>query len=666
MCGFAGFLSLQLLLDKREALSILGRMATPITSRGPDDAGYWCDAVGDAAIGLAHRRLSILDLSPAGHQPMACHTGRYVLAFNGEIYNHQDLRRALGGSPHPDFPSGGEGINTGWRGHSDTETLLAGFVAWGVRATLERAIGMFAIALWDKKEQTLTLARDRLGEKPLYYGWQGQGAKASFLFGSELKALKAHPAFAANIDRNALALLMRHNYINAPHSIYQDIFKLPPGHLLTVSLRQRQPRLEPFWSLPAVAEAGVAQPFDGTPEQATDELEALLKSAVQQQMLADVPLGAFLSGGIDSSTIVALMQAQSSQPVKTFTIGFNEEGYNEAVHAKAVAKHLGTDHTELYVTPRQALDVIPKLPSLYCEPFSDSSQIPTFLVSQLARQKVTVALSGDAGDELFGGYNRYVLANRLWGKLSRAPAGLRQWAAAGIEVLSPAAWNRLASPVLPLLPPSLRQANVGDKLHKGAGVLAARSVDDLYLGLVTHWQPDGLVLGAQEPATALRGAQLPLQGLSGIERMMALDAITYLPGDILVKVDRAAMGVSLETRVPFLDHRVVEFAWRLPQSLKLRDDVGKWVLRQVLYRHVPKELIERPKMGFGVPMDIWLRGPLRDWAEDLLGESRLRQEGFFNPVPIRKKWIEHVSGKRSWSYHLWDVLMFQAWLQEQK
>ena len=666
MCGFTGFLSLQPFLDKREALSILERMAVTIVSRGPDDAGYWCDAVGDAAVGLAHRRLSILDLSPAGHQPMACHTGRYVLAFNGEIYNHQDLRKALGGSSRPNPLPGGEMADTRWRGHSDTETLLAGFVAWGVRETLTRCIGMFAISLWDKKEQTLTLARDRLGEKPLYYGWQGRGDGASFLFGSELKALKAHPAFAADIDRNALALLMRHNYINAPHSIYQDIYKLPPGHLLRVSLRQREPKLEQFWSLPSVAEAGVAKPFTGTAEQATDALEALLKSAVQQQMLADVPLGAFLSGGIDSSTVVALMQAQSNRPVKTFSIGFNEEGYNEAVHAKAVAKHLGTDHTELYVTPQQALDVIPKLPGLYCEPFSDSSQIPTFLVSQLARQKVTVALSGDAGDELFGGYGRYVLANNLWGKLSRAPVGLRQLAASGIGALSPAAWNRLAEPMQSLLPHSLRQANLGDKLHKGAAVMAARSIDDLYLGLVTHWEPNGLVIGAQEPLTALRGTPLPLTGLDDVQRMMALDAITYLPGDILTKVDRAAMGVSLETRVPFLDHRVVEFAWALPQTMKLRGGVGKWILREVLYRHVPREMFERPMMGFGVPIVSWLRGPLREWAEDLLSESRLRQEGFFNPVPIRQKWAEHLSGKRNWQHHLWDVLMFQAWLREQE
>ena len=649
MCGFTGFLSLQPLLEKREMLSILERMAATITSRGPDDAGYWCDAVGDAAVGLAHRRLSILDLSPAGHQPMACHTGRYVLAFNGEIYNHLDLRKALGG-------------NIPWRGHSDTETLLAGFVAWGVRETLERCIGMFAFALWDKKEQTLTLARDRLGEKPLYYGWQGQGDGASFLFGSELKALKAHPTFAADIDRNALALLMRHNYINAPHSIYQGIYKLPPGQLLTVSLRQREPKLEQFWSLPAVAEAGVARPFAGTAEQATDALEVLLKSAVQQQMLADVPLGAFLSGGIDSSTVVALMQAQSDRPVKTFTIGFNEEGYNEAVHAKAVAKHLGTDHTELYVTPQQALDVIPRLPGLYCEPFSDSSQIPTFLVSQLARQKVTVALSGDAGDELFGGYSRYTQARNLWNQTARIPRGLRGPAAAGLRALPVGGWNALVAPMRTLLPGHLRHANIGDKLHKGAALLSARQVDELYLKLITHWEPSGLVLGAQEPLTALHGTPLPLTGLDDVQRMMALDAITYLPGDILTKVDRAAMGVSLETRVPFLDHRMVEFAWALPQTMKLQGGVGKWILRQVLCRHVPRELIERPKMGFGVPIDSWLRGPLREWAEDLLSESRLQHDGFFNPVPIRQKWAEHLSGKRNWQHHLWNVLMFQAWL----
>jgi len=650
MCGLTGFLGAG---GGEGAAPIARRMADTLVHRGPDDAGVWTDA--PAGIALAHRRLAILDLSAAGHQPMVSASGRYVIAFNGEIYNHLDLRRALEQA----------GAAPAWRGHSDTETLLAAFDAWGIRASIERCTGMFALAVWDTQARVLTLVRDRLGEKPLYYGWQGDGERACFLFGSELKALKAHHAFHAEIDRDALCLLMRHNCIPAPHSIYRGIHKLQPGCLLTVSLVRREPVIESYWSLAEVAVVGNRQSFTGSPEQAVDELEALLKSAVRQQMVADVPLGAFLSGGIDSSTIVALMQAQSTRPVHTFTIGFNEAGYNEAVHAQAVARHLGTDHTELYVTPRQALDVIPGLPALYCEPFADSSQVPTFLVSQLARRKVTVSLSGDAGDELFAGYNRYTLARGVWGKLSRLPLALRAGLATGMQSLSPAAWNRLLGPLQPLAPKSLRLANLGDKLHKAAGVLGARSLDELYLGLVTHWEPEGLVLGGSEPTTCLRGNPLPLAGLDAVQRMMALDALTYLPDDILTKVDRAAMGVSLESRVPFLDHRVVEFAWRIPQSMKLRDGVGKWILRQVLYRHVPRELIERPKMGFGVPIDAWLRGPLRDWAEALLDEGRLRAEGYFNPAPIRAKWAEHLSGKRNWQYLLWDVLMFQAWLERQ-
>lgn len=647
MCGFLGYLTTGPWARDEIAPTLLARMANTIVHRGPDSAGYWYDT--SNGIGLGHRRLSIVDLSPAGAQPMQSLCGRYVLAFNGEVYNHWDLRKVLGNLP--------------WCGNSDSESLLAGFSIWGISATLARCIGMFAIAVWDRQERTLTLARDRLGEKPLYYGWQGQGENCCFLFGSDLAALKVHPAFAAEINRDALALYMRHNAIPAPHSIYQGINKLSPGCFLTVSLGSREPKVVPYWSLPHVAEHGAAHPFAGTDTEAVDALETLLMDAVRQQMVADVPLGAFLSGGIDSSTVVALMQAQSSRPVKTFTIGFNEDGYNEAVHAKAVARHLGTEHTELYVTPQQALDVIPQLPTLYSEPFADSSQIPTFLVSQLARQHVTVSLTGDAGDELFGGYNRYVLTHKLWQRIGRLPLPVRRLVAAGISGFSPMAWNALLLPLQPLMPASVRQANVGDKLHKGAGVLASPSLDALYLGLVTHWQPDGLVLGAKEPLTHLRGKPLPLAGLNEVQRMMALDAITYLPDDILVKVDRAAMGVSLETRVPFLDHRVVEFAWQIPQNLKLRNGMGKWALRQVLYRHVPKALIERPKMGFGVPIDSWLRGPLRGWAEDLLSESRLRQEGFFNPAPIRQKWAEHLSGQRNWQYHLWDVLMFQAWLR---
>ena len=597
---------------------------------------------------------------------MVSTSGRYVIAFNGEIYNHLVLRGELASAASPHSLLCGVGAHAGWCGHSDTETLLVGFDAWGIQATIERCTGMFAFAVWDKQASTLTLARDRLGEKPLYYGWQGKGKHATFLFGSELKALKVHPAFKAEIDRNALCLLMRHNYIPSPYSIYQGIAKLEAGCLLTVSLAQPEPEVVRYWSAAAVAVAGCAAPFAGTPAQAVDELEVLLKSAVKQQMMADVPLGAFLSGGIDSSTVVALMQVQSSRPVKTFTIGFNEEGYNEAVHAKAVAKHLGTEHTELYISSQQALDVIPRLPTLYCEPFSDSSQIPTFLVSQLARQQVTVSLSGDAGDELFCGYNRYLLANKFWRKLSVLPAGSRRLAALGLTAFSPTQWNALLGPVQGMLPSSLRHANLGDKLHKAAGVLASGSVDAFYLGLVSHWDdPASVVICGTEPATLLTGNAPALDGLDDIQRMMALDALTYLPDDILVKVDRAGMGVSLEGRVPFLDHRVVEFAWSLPQSLKLRNGVGKWVLRQVLYRHVPKELIERPKMGFGVPIGDWLRGPLRDWAENLLDEARLQREGYFNPGPIRQKWAEHLSGARNWQYHLWNVLMFQAWLAEQ-
>ncbi|MGC2047953.1 MAG: asparagine synthase (glutamine-hydrolyzing), partial [Gallionella sp.] len=509
---------------------------------------------------------------------------------------------------------------------------------------------------------TLTLARDRMGEKPLYYGWQGSGNERVFLFGSELKALKAHPAFAADIDRGALCLLLRRNYIPAPYSIYQGIAKLEPGCLLSVSLAQPEPRISKYWDVVAVARAGVAKPFAGTADEAVDTLEVLAKDAVRQQMMADVPLGAFLSGGIDSSTVVALMQAQSSCPIKTFTIGFNEEGYNEAVHAKAVATHLGTEHTELYVSPQQAMEVIPRLPGLYCEPFADSSQIPTFLVSQLAKQHVTVSLSGDAGDELFCGYNRYQITENLWRKLALVPAPLRALVAKGITVLSPTAWDSLAG----IIPGSGRYAALGDKLHKGAGVLSSRTADELYLGMVSHLRnPADWVIGGQEPPTHLTGLRPELGGLSAVERMMALDTISYLPDDILVKVDRAGMGVSLESRVPLLDHRVVEFAWSLPLEYKLRDGQTKWPLRQVLYRHVPRELIDRPKMGFGVPLHDWLRGPLSDWAESLLNEARLRREGYFHTAPIRQMWAEHLSGQRNWMANLWNVLMFQAWLEKQ-
>jgi asparagine synthase (glutamine-hydrolysing) len=654
MCGFTGFLARET-GDSGASTSIVTNMALAIARRGPDDAGAWVDVA--KGIALGHRRLSIVDLSAAGHQPMPSSSGRYVLAFNGEIYNHMALRSDLEHAGHAP-PS--------WRGHSDTETLLAGFDAWGVQGMVERCIGMFAFALWDRNSHTLTLARDRVGEKPLYYGWQGLGQHATFLFGSELKALKRHPTFSAGVDRHALCLFMRHNYIPAPYSIYEGIAKLEAGCMLTVSLAAPTPVVARYWSVPAVAVAGCAAPFSGTAGQAVDRLESLLESAVRQQMMADVPLGAFLSGGIDSSTIVALMQAQSTRPIKTFTIGFNEAGYNEAVHAKAVAEHLGTEHTELYVSATQALDIIPQLPSIYCEPFSDSSQIPTFLVARLAREHVTVSLSGDAGDELFCGYNRYLIADKLWHRLAAMPRGSRRIMARALTSLTPARWNAILGPVQAVLPGAIRQANLGDRLHKAAGVLASTSVAALYRGLVSHWDdPASIVVGGEEPATWLTGNAPQLPGLDDVQRMMALDMLSYLPDDILVKVDRASMGVSLESRVPFLDHRVVEFAWNLPQSMKLRDGVGKWVLRQVLYRHVPQALVDRPKMGFGIPVGDWLRGPLKAWAEDLLDAKRLEQEGYFHPAQIRRKWAEHISGVRDWQSHLWDVLMFQSWLEQQ-
>ncbi len=644
MCGIAGCLS-----QARVSETDVKRMAEQLEHRGPDDSGVWVDE--RAGVALSHQRLSILDLTPAGHQPMESPSNRYVIVFNGEIYNHLALRRKLLAS----------GVNVKWRGHSDTETLLAGFDCWGIEETIKKAVGMFAFAVWDREKCRLVLGRDRLGEKPLYYGWQGD----SFLFGSELKALKAHPAFRSEVDRNSLALLMRHNCIPAPHCIWKGVSKLLPGTFLTLPLGEREFSVTTYWSGKEVVEHGVRKPFAGSPEEAVETLETLLVDAIGQQMMADVPLGAFLSGGVDSSTIVALMQAQSGRPVKTFSIGFDDPRYDEAKHAKAVAKHLGTQHTELYVTANDALRVIPELPSLYDEPFSDESQIPTYLVSQMARQHVKVSLSGDAGDELFCGYNRYFIANNSWGKISSIPRPIRSMLSKGITSFSPDNWDGLLSHLQRMFPKKM-PSNIGESLHKAAIVLDANNARELYQRLVSHWaSPESLVLGAQEPDTIVTRIDLQPDVFSDAEKMMALDMLTYLPDDILTKVDRAGMGVSLETRVPFLDHRVVEFAWQLPLEYKLRNGIGKWVLREVLYKHVPKDLIERPKMGFGMPIVTWLRGPLRDWAECLLNADRLRHEGYFNVSMVRQKWAEHISEKRNWQYLLWDVLMFQAWLEKQ-
>lgn len=604
-----------------------------------------------AGIALAHRRLSILDLSSAGQQPMVSPCGRYVLTYNGEIYNHKDLRADLEA----------EGGHFGWRGHSDTETLLAALRHWGVDGALRRVNGMFAFALWDAGERILYLARDRMGEKPLYYGRYGN----TFLFGSELKALTAFPGWRGEVDRNALALYLRHNYVPTPWSIYRGIYKLPPAHFVVVrecGAQVAEPQC--YWSLAEVAERGVAAAAAaGDPTALADELDTLLRDAVRRRMAADVPPGAFLSGGYDSTTVVALMQAQSDRPVKTFSIGFHEEEYNEARHAKAVAAHLSTDHTEFYVTPEEAMAVIPRLPDIYDEPFADSSQIPTFLVSQLARRHVTVSLSGDGGDELFFGYGRYLKCERIWTQLSGLPLWWRHVAS---SVLAHAPGRALEG-VMAVLPNRLRINHLADRLPKLAEMLSQPTGEAFYRELVSHWKnPDKVVLGAREPATLLNRPDL-LPALPGLrEQMMYLDMMTYLPDDILVKVDRASMAVSLEVRVPLLDHRVVEFAWRVPTELKYREGQSKWLLRQVLYRYVPKELMERPKKGFGVPIEHWLRGPLRDWAEALLDEHKLREQGFFDPVPIRRMWGEHVSGRRRWHYYLWDVLMFQAWLEAHK
>lgn len=635
-------------------MHIAMRMADTIFHRGPDDCGAWVDE--HAGLALGHRRLSILDLSPAGHQPMHSACSRYVIAFNGEVYNHLNLRRELeaeGGAP-------------AWRGHSDTETLLACFAAWGVETTLKATVGMFALALWDRQSRLLTLARDRLGEKPLYYGWQ-QGV---LLFGSEPKAFRLHPAFEAKVDRNALTLLLRHNCIPAPYSIYEGIMKLMPGQFLSLPLHDvpaaRAALPQAYWQANQVVERGLSDPFRGSDDEAVDVLHGELSRSIGAQMLSDVPLGAFLSGGVDSSTIVALMQAQSSRPVRTFTIGFDEGGFDEAVDAKAVARHLGTEHTELYVRPEDALAIIPRLPSIYCEPFSDSSQIPTFLVSEMARRHVTVALSGDGGDELFGGYNRYLHARKVWDRVQRLPAAARHMAAGLLRAVPPAAWDRVFDAAKPLLPRRLHLVAPGDKAHKLAGVLTVSDDHAFFHQLTSHWNdPASVVIGAQEPRTLLTSPASWPQADSFQHWMMAMDMQTYMADDILVKVDRAAMASSLETRVPLLDHRVVELAWRMPLNLKIREDQGKWLLRQVLYRHVPRKLIDRPKQGFGIPLGSWLRGALRGWAEDLLDESRLRQEGYLRPEPIRKMWAAHLSGRQNWQYHLWNVLMFQAWLRAQ-
>ncbi len=625
MCGIAGFFDLSQSQSTEVLEQSVQRMAATLHHRGPDDTGTWVDQ--ESGIALGHKRLSIVDLSPLGHQPMHSASGRYCVSYNGEIYNHRELRSEL------------EQKGYAFRGRSDTEVLAEAIDCWGFSETLQRSNGMFAIAVWDSRTRKLTLARDRIGIKPLYYGWSGN----SFLFGSELKALRAHPQFQPEINRDAIAMLLQYCYIPAPYSIYHRVNKLPPGTTLELG-RDSTPDSAspvPYWNMSEAAAAGIQHPFEGSPEQAADELERLLLDSVRSRMEADVPLGAFLSGGIDSSLVVALMQSQSSKPVRTFSIGFNEASYNEANYAKAVAEHLETQHTEYYVTPQEAMDVIPSLPEMYDEPFADSSQIPTYLVSKITKQHVTVSLSGDGGDELFGGYNRYAHTQRIWNKVARLPRPLRSLAAALLQVCVP--WR-------------------GEDVRR---LLRTPNAQALYAWLNTHWkEPGAIVIGSKPQPVAFEQFERWNTRPAFVEQMMHLDSVTYLPDDILTKVDRASMAGSLEARVPLLDHRVVEFAWSLPLRMKVHEGVSKYPLRQVLRRYVPDELFERPKVGFGVPINEWLRGPLRDWAEELLSEDRLRQEGFFDVARVRRRWHDHLQCNGEWHYWLWDVLMFQAWLRQ--
>jgi asparagine synthase (glutamine-hydrolysing) len=566
--------------------------------------------------------------------------GRFVISYNGEVYSHLPIRAEIEATGHR------------FRGHSDTEVMLESFARYGIRATTERLIGMFAIAVWDRRERTLTLIRDRLGIKPIYWAKIG----GLFMFGSELKALRQHPGWTPRIKPEAVASFMRHNYVPAPHTIYQDVYKLEPGTILTLTAG-REPQLDKFWDARQVALDGIRNPLDGDDATLIDRLETLLVDAVGKRMMADVPLGAFLSGGIDSSTVVALMKAANAGPVKTFSIGFEQAEFNEAPHAAAIARHLGTDHTELTVTSREALAVVPKLAEMFDEPFADSSQIPTYLVSAMTRKHVTVALSGDGGDELFSGYNRYQLTQRSWRMLSLVPELARKAFAAGLTSLSPERWNGIFG----TLPRTLHRPQPGDKIHKVASVLRLNDADELYRRLVSHWEPNQITPGVSETRGTLWDKSVRTDFPDLLDRMQFLDLATYLPDDILTKVDRTSMSVALEARVPLLDHRVVEFAWRLPHSVKIKRGATKWLLRQVLYRHVPRELVERPKMGFGVPLGEWLRGPLREWAETLLSEKRLGETDFLDGKIIRTYWSEHLSGRRNWQYLLWDVLMFEAW-----
>ena len=640
MCGLTGVFARRN-WSSDELQGIASRMITAIVHRGPDDSGIWLDA--SVGVALGFRRLAIVDLSELGHQPMPSPSGRFVLVFNGEVYNHRALRRDL------------EFMGCAFRGHSDTEVILAAFERWGIEQSVRRFIGMFAIAVWDLERRELSLIRDRLGIKPMFV-YHHRGV---ITFGSELKALLAGPEFDRAIDMTAVTSYLRYLYVPAPQSIFQHAIKLPPGHILTIADPEAPlPASKPFWSVERAAWEGAGGQFSGGDEDAVCELETLLTDAVRLRMEADVPLGALLSGGIDSSTVVALMQSSADRPVKTFTIGFDQPDFDEAAHARAIARHLGTDHTELRLSGSDALAVIHDLPEMFDEPLADPSQIPTFLVCQLARREVTVALTGDGGDELFGGYNRYITGERMIAGFQRWPKLLRRFSAAGATSLSPSSWNHMRDALRPVFPAG-RTRLMGEKIHKMGDLLREDSTSGMYRSLLSAWQdPESLVVGGSDDRNAetILGAD---DSLGLMERMMLADQTSYLPDDLLAKVDRASMAVSLEARVPILDHRVVELSWRLPRRFKVRDGRGKWILRQILHKHVPQALVDREKMGFSVPLTQWLAGPLRSWAGDLLISGE--ENGILRRAVVRREWDRFLAGDSTSAAGLWALVMFKAW-----
>lgn len=649
MCGILGFIKGRSFVDGRfNTQTIIEKMSSQIVNRGPDSAGLWIN--NDAQVAFGHLRLSILDLTDNGHQPMISKSGRYVIVFNGEIYNHLELRQK---------------IPLAYNGKSDTETLLAAIEVWGIRRALDEIEGMFAFAVFDNQKKELILARDKAGEKPLYYGWQGEGLDRVFIFGSELKALRAHPGFENKLDPNSVHLYLKYSNVPAPYSIYEGVYKLCPGEFAVLSILTEELKIEKYWNLVDLFGTRDFSRFNGSANDASKILEHIISDAIGRQLISDVPLGLFLSGGIDSSLVAALAQSRMDKPLNSFAIGFTEDAYNEAHYAKAVAKHLKTNHHEMYVSPSDAMSVIPKLSTIYDEPFADSSQIPMVMVSQLARSKVTVALSGDGGDELFGGYNRYRANYGVLKNIKLLPLGLRKMVAKAIYSISAERWNSIERGMISLLPNRFSHSNIAEKMHKVAIFIESKSAIDAYDKLSSNWTDTTKIVNSEIYSSMAFSSELKDLGLSNAEVMMAMDMLNYLPNDILTKVDRASMSASLEVRAPFLDINVINFAWKLPQSLKINGSDTKWILRDILRRYVPSYLTDRPKMGFGIPLGGWLRGPLRGWAEDLLSQKKIKSYGIFSEEEIRIIWKSHLEGKSGLQNKIWAILMFQSWIETQ-